>query len=135
MAFVHGKNSYLALDNTGGTLTNLSTYLDSIDFPVEDDQATVTAFGDDGTKTLTGLANVTVSISGHFDSAAFAVLSAARKNLRTVEYGPAGNGSGATKYSGEVLLRRLSTPTQVGDKVSVSAEFQLQGDVTIGTFA
>lgn len=135
MAFVHGKNSYLALDNSGGTLTDLSSYLDTVTFPVNDEQATVTAFGDGGTKTITGLENTTVSISGHFDATGLAVITAAKGNERTVEYGPAGNGSGATKFSGELLLTSYEIGSSVGDKVAMSAQFQLQGTVTVGTFA
>lgn len=138
MAFVHGKDSFFSLDNTGGTPTTLSSYIDSIDgLPGEVELADVTALGDEGHKFVPGLENASISISGHWDSTEDAVFGAPsdwKSGTRTFSYGPAGNGSGAVQYTGECYITGYTTSSQVADKVSWSATLQVNGQVTRSTF-
>ncbi len=39
MAFVHGKDSVFKLDNSGGSLTDISAYVKNVDFPEPADVA------------------------------------------------------------------------------------------------
>ena len=135
MAFTHGKDGYFNLDNTSGTPTDVSSIVESVDFPVEDELADVTAFGDSGRTMLSGLENTTFSVSGHYDTTLFAPFKDAKGSERTFIYGPAGSGSGSIRFTGEALLRRYNVNASVGDKVTFTAEFQVQGAVTVDTFA
>ncbi|UBU11602.1 hypothetical protein [Nonomuraea gerenzanensis] len=143
MAFTHGKDSAFAVDDTGGTLRTLSQYVDNVSgLPGSRDLSEVTAFGDEGVKNIPGLVNATFSISGHFDStvttgpdAVLGALMTGQSATATFEYGPEGNTSGKVKYSGEAWITSYTAESSVSDKVSFSAEFQVDGVVTRGTYA
>lgn len=143
MAFNHGKNSTFKVDRSGGTLTDISTYLDNVDFPRTVETAETTTFQVTGSaKTyIVGLVDSTISISGKFDNTATsgpdAVLSGIYGQAATVsfEYGPEGGDTGDVKYSGEAILTEYSTGSPVGDVTTFSASFQVTGVVTKGTFA
>lgn len=136
MAFVAGKNTHLSVDNVSGTLTDISSYTDSIDgLPGNLDHEDTTAFGDDGTRSIPTLENTTFSVSGSWDAALDAILGASRATARTFEFGPAGDGSGAVKYSGECYIQSYTVSTSASGKVSWSASLKVDGTVTRGTFA
>lgn len=142
MAFVHGKDAVFKIDDSGGTLRTLSSYVDNVSgLPGGRNLSEVTAFGDSGTKSIPGLQNVTFSIAGHFDSTATTGPNAVLNSLRTAtatatfEYGPEGGTSGKVKFSGECWLTGYTTDASVAEKVSFSADFQVDGTVSSGTFS
>jgi hypothetical protein len=142
MAFVHGKDAVFKLDDAAGTLRTLSQYVDNVSgLPGGRDLSEVTAFGDQGTRHIPGLQNVSFSISGHFDSTATTGPHTVINSLRTAtatatfEYGPEGGTTGKVKFSGECWLTEYTAEASVGDKVSFSAEFQVDGVVTTGAFS
>lgn len=143
MAFVHGKNTAFKLDNAAGSLQDLSTFLDDVTFPKTIETGETTTYQVDGSaKTyIVGLTDATVSLSGKFDAtvdAHFAALVAAQlagtNTSATFEYGPAGGGSGAIKYTGEAVVTSYEVSTPVADVVTFSAELQVTGKVTRTTF-
>lgn len=141
MAFVHGKSAVVSIDDSGGTLRNLSAYVDNVGgLPGARELSEVTAFGDSGTKSIPGLQDVSFSISGHFDSTATTGPNAVLNSLRTAtatasfEYGPEGSVTGKVKFSGECWLTSYEVEASVDDKVSFSAEFQVDGTVTSGVY-
>lgn len=142
MAFVHGKNAVFALDDSGGTLRTISQYVDNVSgLPGGRGLNSVTAFGDQGEKSIPGLVNVTFTVSGHFDSTASTGPHAVINSLRTAsatatfEYGPEGGTTGKTKFSGECWLTEYTVDATVAEKVPFSATFQVDGTVTTGTYA
>ena len=134
MAFVHGKTAVFQVDNSGGSLTDISAYCDNIDFPLTADTAEVTTFGDASKEYIGGLKDATISISGSWDATADGVLAGIIGLAGSFEYGPAGSTGGNIKYTGEAICTSYNVTAPVGDKVSFSAEFQVTGDVTRGTY-
>lgn len=142
MAFVHGKNAVFSIDDSGGTLRTISSYVDKVDgLPGGRELSEVTALGDSGTKSIPGLQSVSFSIAGHFDSTATTGPNAVLNSLRTAsstasfEYGPEGSASGKAKFSGECWLEEYTVDSTVSDKVSFSASFKVDGTVTSGTYS
>jgi hypothetical protein len=142
VAFVHGKDAVFKLDDSGGTLRTLTSYVDSVSgLPGGRELAEVTAMGDGGTKSIPGLQNVTFQVSGHFDSTASTGTNAVIASLRTAtatssfEYGPEGGSTGKVKFSGECWLTEYTVDASVSEKVGFQATFQVDGTVTAGTFA
>ena len=142
MAFVHGKDAVFKLDDSGGTLRTLTSYVDNVSgLPGGRDLAEVTAFGDGGTKSIPGLQDVSFTIKGHFDSTASTGPNAVLNGLRTAtatatfEYGPEGGTTGKVKFLGECWLTEYEVEAEVDDKVSFTAEFQVDGTVSSGTFS
>lgn len=135
MAFVHGKNTVFKIDNSGGSLQDISAYLDSVDFPQTSDTAEVTTFGDSSKEYIVGLKDSTISISGSWDSASDAILAGILGGAAgTFEYGPAGSTPGLVKFTGEAICTGYTVNGTVGDKVTFSAEFQVTGAITRTTF-
>lgn len=134
MAFVHGKTADFRVDNSGGSLTDISTYCDSVDFPMTADTAEVTTFGDASKEYIAGLKDATISVSGSWDATADAVLAAIVGLSGSFQYGPAGTTGGNIKYTGEAICTSYTVNAPVGDKVTFSAEFQVTGAVTRGTY-
>lgn len=135
MAFVHGKDSVFKLDNSSGSLTDISTYVNSVDFPETADVAETTTLGDGSKSYIVGLKDATISISGLWDSTLDGILGAVVGQTATLsfEYSPEGTTGGNIKYTGECIVTSYSQSSPVGDVVGFSADMQVSGDVTRGT--
>lgn len=138
MPFRHGKNAVFKVDNAGGTLTDISAYLTDVSLPRSIETAETTTFGvTGGSKTyVTGLNDSTLSVSGKFDSVVDAHLVGILGQDATVsfEYGPAGSTSTFIKFTGECIMTKYDLSSPVGDVVTFSADFQITGAVTRGTY-
>lgn len=138
MAFRHGKNAVFKVDNSGGTLTDISAYCDDVTLPRSIETAETTTFGvTGGAKTyVTGLNDSTLSISGKFDSTVDAHLAGILGQEASVsfEYGPEGSTATYIKYTGEAIMTSYEVNSPIGDVITFSAEFQVTGPVTRGTY-
>lgn len=142
MAFVHGKNAYIALDNSSGSLTELSSITNEISYSQSIETADTSTYGTNAKTYITGQNDATVSLSGLFDATSagviegtIAALIAGTNASATLEFGPEGDASGKKKYSMEVIVTSYEIGAPVSDVVSLSVEFQRTGATTIGTFS
>lgn len=138
MAFRHGKNAVFKVDTSGGTLTDISTYIHEVTLPRSIETAETTTFGvTGGSKTyVTGLNDATISISGKFHATVDAHLAGILGQDASVsfEYGPAGSTAGYVKFTGEAIMTKYDLSSPVGDVVTFSADFQVTGSITRGTY-
>lgn len=136
MAFVHGKNAVFKLDDSGGTLRDLSAYLDEVSMPRSIETAETTTFGSSAKTYITGLSDATISLSGKFDSTADGYLAGVvgQAALLDWEYGPEGSTGGQVKYSGTAIMTSYDVGATVGDAVTASVELQVSGAITRGTW-
>lgn len=135
--FTHGKATVFKVDNSGGTLTDISNVLTDVTFPQTVETAETSAFGSSSKTYVVGLKDATISISGMFDTTVDAHLGGILGQSASVsfEYGPQGSTSPNAKYTGEAILTSYEKSGAVGDTVQFSAEFQVTGAVTLGTYA
>jgi predicted secreted protein len=135
MAFVHGKGAYFALDNSGGSLVDISAFLDDIGFPQSIETAETTTFGKNSKTYIVGLKDSTVSLSGKWDATLDAQIAATvgQAASLTFNYAPQGNTGGNVLYSGECFITSYDLSAPIGDVVTVSIELQVTGDVTRAT--
>ena len=135
MAFVHGKSSVFKLDNASGSLTDISAFVNNVDFPETADVAETSVLGASNKTYIVGLKDATISLSGLFDATVDAILGAVVGQTATLsyEYSPEGTGSGKIKYTGEAILTNYALSSPVGDVVAYSADLQCSGAVTRGT--
>jgi predicted secreted protein len=135
MAFVHGKSSVFKLDNASGSLTDISAFVNNVDFPETADVAETSVLGASNKTYIVGLKDATISLSGLFDATVDAILGAVVGQTATLsyEYSPEGTGSGKVKYTGEAILTNYNLSSPVGDVVAYSADLQCSGAVTRGT--
>ena len=135
--FRHGKSTAFKVDDSGGTLRDISNTLTDVGFPQTVDTAETSSFGDSAKTYIVGLSDSTVSISGNFDATVDGYLAGILGQAATVsfEYGPEGSTAGYVKYSGEAILTSYEKSGAIGDVVTYSAEFQVTGAVTRGTWS
>lgn len=142
MSFIHGKNSYFQLDDSGGTLRVLSGFIDNVSgLPGGRELADITALGAVGHSFIPGLQNPKVQISGHYDPTTTtgpqAVLSGCALSATatsTFNYGPEGSTGGMVKMTGECWVENYVVTSSATDKVSWTADLQVDGGVTVTTF-
>ena len=136
MAFQHGKNAVFKLDNNGGSLQDLSTYIDSVDFAEPMDLAETTTFGASVKTYIAGLKDADFSLSGKWDPTLDAHMAGIFGQAATVtyEYGPEGGSGGDVKYTGEAVLTEYSISSPVGDAVTWSATLKPAGAITRTTY-
>lgn len=137
MAFTHGKDAYFACGDQADKTTadDISAYVKSVSFPRPVDTAETSAFGSEAKSHIVGLIDGTISIEGLWD----ATIDARLANILQLQdvafvYGPAGSTGGNVKYSGNAILSSYEVSADIGDVVTFSAEFQVTGAVTRGTF-
>jgi len=141
MAFVHGKNAYIQLDNSSGTLVDLSSITNEISFSIAIDTAETSVFGTNAKQYITGQNDATISLTGLFDATSATVIEGTIDALiagtiasATLVFGPEGNAAGKKKYTQETIVTSYEIGAPVGDVVSLSVEFQRTGATTISTF-
>ena len=132
--FVHGKSTNFSLDDTGGTIRDISDTLTSVDFPETISTGTTTAFGATSESYIVGIRDASISLSGLWDSTIDGYIIGTEPATRTFIFGPAGNTSGYVKYTGECILTNYSVSSPVGDVVTFSLDLQCTGGVTRATF-
>lgn len=140
MAAAVANSSYLAFGSNGSTDTEVdrSTYFENFNFPREMEEVETTTFGNSGNRTfIAGLKGATISGDGNWDATIDGHLAPIFDGQDEVEfeYGPAGNGSGAVKYSGSMFLTSYEISPAVGEKIPFSASFRISTAVTRGTFS
>jgi hypothetical protein len=135
--FRHGKSTVFKVDNSGGSLTDISNTLTDVSFPRSVDTAETSAFGDSAKTYIVGLSDATVSVSGNYDATVDAHLAGVLGQAATLsfEYGPEGSTSTFVKYTGECILTSYEKSGAIGDVVTYSAEFQVTGAVTRDVYA
>ena len=135
--FVHGSVGVFQLGTAAapGTPTAISTFLTSVSFPFGVDTAEITTLTATAKSYLAGLEDATISIEGKFHATVDAHLNGIRR-LATIAfvYGPAGSATGSPRYSGTCMLTSYEVEGGVDDAASFSAEFQVIGLITRGTF-
>jgi hypothetical protein len=135
--FRHGKSTVFKVDNSGGTLTDISNTLTDVSFTQTIETAETSSFGSSAKTYIVGLSDSSLSVSGNFDATVDAHLAAivGKADSVSFEYGPEGSTAGFVKYTGEALLTSYEKSGAIGDVVTYSAEFQVTGAVTRGTYA
>lgn len=143
MSKVHGRNAHFALTNISGVSKNLSSWLNSIDFPTTVDSAEVQGFGDSDKSVVVGLRGHTIKAAGNWDAVAdgpddvFGNLVGQGTNgtvISTFIYGPAGSASGAVKYSGTCVVTSFQVNSPIAGAVTFNADMIVSGAVTRATF-
>lgn len=141
MAFKPGDASYFALDNVAGSVTNLSPYTDTFDWPQSVQQLDVSAFGTTSKAFIPGLTDGDdVTFSGPYDVTLFTHLTAVKaaqaagSSTASALWGPGGSVSGQAKVSAECWVKSVNVKSSVGGRSEMAASLQISGAVTNGTW-
>jgi hypothetical protein len=136
---VKGAGASFKLDNSVGTLTDISTYLDGIDGSSDADELDGTTFQPNVAAPikviLSGFRTRAYSLSGKWTAAAETFFAAIEGlNDLDYEYGPDGTVAGKTKISGTLNCLSYSGPQSSIDGITTfSAELRVNTRV-VGTY-
>ena len=133
------------VDSDGATTRDLSAYLTGVSgLPGERELVDVTRLGDTGHRFVTSLWNGRFTLNGLYDKTATAGPDTVLTNLLAnttaspFAFGPTGSSSGASpvnrKVSGSAWIRSYTIQGQVGAAVAFTAEGQVEGNVSVGTW-
>jgi len=127
-----GRKLVFKLDNSAGTLTDITAKLNDFSFPQTVGTEETTTFGDESQEFISTLKGATIDFVGDWDPTIdehlFGILGL--DTTLTFEYYPTGTASGGVKYWGECRLTSYEISSPVGGKISFSASLQITGDVT-----
>ena len=135
--FRHGKNSQFTIADSGAVVRDISTSLNSVTMPRSIETLETTSFGSSSKSYVVGFSDSTISVEGSFDATFDGYLSGlvGFETASAFVYGPEGTTAGQVKYTGTAFLTSYEVSGGVGDIVSFSAEFQVTGAITRGTYA
>lgn len=131
--FTHGKNAAFKIDDSGGTLRDISDVLTDVSISRTADVAEVSAFSNSSKAFVSGLTDATLTISGSFDATVDGYLSGILGAEGSFEFYPIGTTGGNPKASGEAIMTSYDRTPDIGGAVTFTAAFQVSGDVTEGT--
>lgn len=128
--FSTGKAAVFEIDDTAGSVQDISNVLNQIDFPQTQETAETTAFGSSARSYIVSLTTATISVTGMYDQTVNGYLNGgAEPASRTFTYKP-GVESGDAIYSGECIMTGFNQGTPVGDTNTFSADFLVTGQIT-----
>tara|TARA_R100001509_G_C4822815_1_gene200441 strand:+ start:436 stop:843 length:408 start_codon:yes stop_codon:yes gene_type:complete len=131
--FTHGKSAAFKIDDSGGTLRDISNVLTDVAVSRTADVAEVSAFSNSSKAYVAGLKDATITISGSFDATVDGYLKGILGAEGSFEFFPIGTTGGNPKASGECIMTSYDRTPDVGGAVTFTAAFQVSGDVTEGT--
>lgn len=131
--FTHGKSAAFKIDDSGGTLRDISNVLTDVAVSRTADVAEVSAFSNSSKAYVAGLKDATITISGSFDATVDGYLKGILGAEGSFEFYPIGTTGGNPKASGEAIMTSYDRTPDVGGAVTFTAAFQVSGDVTEGT--
>ena len=124
MAFVHGSNAYIGVDDSTTALRDISAYVTSVEgFPGDAASHDTTTFSKTTVQRAAGLFDTKVTINGLYDSVCDGYLAGIRGLIGTVTYRPAG--AAGQQYSAEMLCTSYKVSTPVGGMQTWSASFEI----------
>ena len=131
--FTHGKSAAFKIDDSGGTLRDITDVLTDVAVSRTADVAEVSAFSNSSKAYVAGLKDATITISGSFDATVDGYLKGILGAEGSFEFFPIGTTGGNPKASGECIMTSYDRTPDVGGAVTFTAAFQVSGDVTEGT--
>ena len=136
MAFYHGRGGHFLIDNSAGTLTDISTGMGDVSLPVNADTVEVTGFSDTAKAYVMGLKGANGSISGTLSSAVDTVLAfiVGSTDTKSFEYYPySTSASGSIEKKGECFVTSYETKQSISGAWTYSCSFIVSGGVTSTT--
>lgn len=129
MAFVHGKNTFVSLDDN-----DLSAFTNNVAFNRSADSHDTTTFGRNSKVFKAGLKDGTATIQGIYDNTALTGPGAVIRPLIGADevefiYMPEGPGSGNPISTVNVIVTGYEETAPVADMVTWSASLQFSGDI------
>jgi len=131
MAFVHGKNTRVKIDDSGGSLQDLSAYINSSNLQRMVELLETTCFSATSKTYIGGFPDAKFPVGGFWDATLDAHMEGILgKETVSVELYPEGTATGKVKYTFEAIL--ISYEATMGSNAATAwtGELQVTGAVT-----
>ena len=117
--------------------TSISSYVNNVDFSVDNKLLDVTCIGDKGLVKIPAFEEGKVGVEGFFDTTIDALIQSKRASgtAESFMYYPQGTASGKRTIAGSVVIGSYSVPTKPDEAVTFKLAFETSGSVTSGTVA
>ena len=117
--------------------TVISSYVNNVDFSVDNKLLDVTCIGDQGYVKIPAFEEGKIGIEGFFDTTIDALIQAKRASgtAESFMYYPQGTASGKRTISGSVVIGSYGVPAKTGEAITFKLALETCGSVTAGTVA
>lgn len=133
MAASHGSSGLFKL-TSGGSLRDLSAYVETTGLQRDIDQAETSALGTSDKSYIPGLSGATIPLEGFLDPTIDGYIETVRSTQiaggTAWEYYPAGSATSRVKYSGSAYVAKYELKTSVNDANKMTGELQVTGAIT-----
>lgn len=135
MAFTHGKNAVFKI-GTSGSETDISAFVDGVDFPYDFDEVDVSVFGTAYHQYIPGQYSSDVKFQGPWDATTLHTTLSPLRGVtgKSIVYGPQGSTTGQVKLTALGFLKQYGYPSKVKDAVRYTAAFRISGAITETVF-
>jgi hypothetical protein len=134
MAFVHGKNTVVKIDNSAGALQDLSAYINSSSLQRLADLLDTTCFGATAKTYIAGFKDAKVPLGGFWDATLDAHMEGIlAKETVSIELYPEGTAAGKVIYTCEAILISYEATMGSQQATAWTGELQVTGAVTRST--
>ena len=133
MAKQSGLGDYLAVDDSGGTLRDISNDLTSLEVNIAQNLLDITGIDKSAMERLIGLGDGTINLTGVFDASAANKahdVFKTRTGTRTVDYKVGGNTTGNPYLTMEMLVSSYVPVHNADGSLSFTAGLSLQSGTT-----
>jgi hypothetical protein len=131
MAFVHGKNTRIKIDNAAGALQDLSVYINSSSLQRLVELLETTCFGATAKTYIGGFPDAKVPLGGFWDAVLDAHMEGILgKETVSIELYPEGTAAGKVIYTAEAILISYEQTSGSNQATAWSGELQVTGAVT-----
>lgn len=127
MAFLHGTEARVWLDNAADSLTNISTYVTDVSITINGEAVDVTTLSASWHDVIAGLKSATITINGIHDPTMDAIGFAAVNAVKSFEYYPQG---GTSNYAAEVITTSYAPTSPIGGAGTWTLSATVKGAVT-----
>ena len=121
MAFSYSTASAFWLANSGGTLVNITSYVDSVSVNETSTSAEVTTLADSAVKRVVGIKDLSLDISGPYDPTIGSYIQTALNAKRAFKWFPQGSVASNDLLQGTIILEDFTTEGPGQDAVKWSA--------------
>jgi len=126
MAKVSGLGDYLAVDNSGGSVVDISNDVTSITLNIGQDLIDITGVDKSARERLISLGDGTISLTGVFNQTGADTVFSTLSGTRTVTYALGGNTSGKPVMAMEMLISAYDLSRGTDGSMGWTANLSLQ---------
>jgi hypothetical protein len=133
---VHGKLTDFRIDDSGGTLRDISNHVNKATLSRSAPEIDVTTFQDTARTYIPDFDGATLSVEGNCNATVMGYLHGilGLATTSTFNYGPEGTASGKRKMTGECVCIDVNEDGGVGKQNTFTAQFRISGAVTFTTY-